>query len=39
VVVAVLDGLRAVGDAKAAEVDKAIVHYGIDAEAPDPRIS
>jgi pyruvate dehydrogenase E1 component len=39
VVVAVLDGLRATGDAKAAEVEKAVERYGIDADAPDPRIS
>ena len=39
VVVAVLDGLRATGEAKAAEVEKALAHYGIDADAPDPRIS
>jgi pyruvate dehydrogenase E1 component len=39
VVVAVLDGLRATGEAKAAEVEKAIVRYGIDVDAPDPRIS
>lgn len=39
VVIVVLDGLRAVGEAKAAEVEKAVSHYGIDADAPDPRIS
>jgi pyruvate dehydrogenase E1 component len=39
VVVAVLDGLRAAGDAKAVEVEKAVERYGIDADAPDPRIS
>ena len=39
VVVAVLDGLRAIGEAKAAEVDKAIARYHIDADAEDPRIS
>ncbi len=38
VVVAVLDGLRATGDAKAEEVDDAIARYGIDANAPDPRL-
>jgi pyruvate dehydrogenase E1 component len=38
-VVAVLDGLRAAGDAKAAEVEKAVERYGIDADAPDPRVS
>ena len=37
VVVAALDGLRAVGDGKAEEVADAIDRYGIDAEAPDPR--
>ncbi|MDQ1397934.1 MAG: pyruvate dehydrogenase component [Acidimicrobiaceae bacterium] len=36
-VVAVLDGLRAVGDGKAEEVADAINRYGIDADAPDPR--
>jgi pyruvate dehydrogenase E1 component len=39
VVVAVLDGLRSIGEAKAAEVDKAITAYGIDSDAPDPRSS
>jgi pyruvate dehydrogenase E1 component len=39
VVVAVLDGLLAGGDAKAKEVDEAITRYGIDADAPDPRVS
>ncbi len=38
-IVAVLDGLRATGEAKAAEVDKAIARYDIDADAADPRIS
>ncbi|MBO0748553.1 MAG: pyruvate dehydrogenase (acetyl-transferring), homodimeric type, partial [Acidimicrobiaceae bacterium] len=38
VVVAVLDGLRAVGEAKPEEVADAIRRYGIDAEAPDPRL-
>ena len=37
VVVAVLDGLAAVGEAKSEEVESAITLYGIDAEAPDPR--
>ncbi len=37
VVVAVLDGLAAVGEAKSEEVESAIELYGIDAEAPDPR--
>jgi pyruvate dehydrogenase E1 component len=36
-VVAVLDGLRAEGDAKAEEVDAAISRYGIDPDGPDPR--
>jgi pyruvate dehydrogenase E1 component len=39
VIVAVLDGLRSVGEAKAAEVDQAIARYEIDADAPDPRVS
>ncbi|MEY2452276.1 MAG: pyruvate dehydrogenase component [Acidimicrobiaceae bacterium] len=39
VVVAVLSGLAAQGDAKPDEVAKAIRHYGIDADAPDPRVS
>jgi pyruvate dehydrogenase E1 component len=39
VVVAVLDGLRATGEAKAAEVAQTIARYGIDADAPDPRVS
>jgi pyruvate dehydrogenase E1 component len=38
-VVAVLDGLLVSGEAKAKEVDDAIARYGIDPEAPDPRIS
>jgi pyruvate dehydrogenase E1 component len=37
IVVAVLDGLRATGEAKADEVEDAIRLYGIDADAPDPR--
>ena len=37
VVVAVLDGLRAAGDAKAEEVEAAITRYGIDPDAADPR--
>jgi len=37
VVVAVLDGLRASGDAKAEEVEEAIRRYGIDPERADPR--
>src|SRR5205823_29116 len=38
VVVAVLDGLASIGEATGDEVAKAIRHYGIDADAPDPRI-
>jgi pyruvate dehydrogenase E1 component len=38
-VVAVLDGLLATGEAKAKEVDDAIARYGIDPDAPDPRVS
>ncbi len=38
-VVAILDGLLANGEAKAKEVDQAITRYGIDPEAPDPRVS
>jgi pyruvate dehydrogenase E1 component len=38
-VVAVLDGLRAAGDAKAEEIDDAIRRYGIDPDAPDPRVA
>ncbi len=37
VVVAVLAGLAASGEAKDQEVAEAIARYGIDAEAPDPR--
>jgi pyruvate dehydrogenase E1 component len=39
VVLAVLDGLRATGDAKPEEVADAIALYGIDAEAPDPLLT
>jgi pyruvate dehydrogenase E1 component len=39
VVVAVLDSLVATGQAKAKEVEAAIARYGIDADAPDPRVS
>jgi pyruvate dehydrogenase E1 component len=39
VVVAVLSGLADQGGATAEEVGKAIRHYGIDADAPDPRVS
>ena len=38
-VVAVLDGLRLAGEAKAEEVDDAIRRYGIDPEDPDPRVA
>jgi pyruvate dehydrogenase E1 component len=38
-VVAVIDGLRATGEAKAKEVDAAIERYGLDSDAPDPRVS
>ncbi|MGH9078072.1 MAG: transketolase-like TK C-terminal-containing protein, partial [Acidimicrobiales bacterium] len=37
VVIAVLDGLRALGDAKPEEVGEALRRYDIDTEAPDPR--
>jgi pyruvate dehydrogenase E1 component len=39
VVVAVLHMLAATGDAKADEVTDAIARYGVDTEAPDPRIA
>ena len=39
VVVAVLSELAAAGEATPEEVAKAIRHYGIDADAPDPRVS
>jgi pyruvate dehydrogenase E1 component len=39
IVVAVLDGLRAVGEGKAEEVADAIARYGIDPDAPDPRMA
>jgi pyruvate dehydrogenase E1 component len=39
VVVAVLDGLLATGEAKAKEVETAIAHFGIDPDNPDPRVS
>ncbi len=39
IVVAVLDGLRAAGEAKAEEVAEAIARYGIDPESVDPRIA
>ncbi|HLI00496.1 MAG TPA: pyruvate dehydrogenase (acetyl-transferring), homodimeric type [Acidimicrobiales bacterium] len=38
IVVAVLDGMRATGEAKAEEVEEAIRRYGIDPEAADPRL-
>jgi pyruvate dehydrogenase E1 component len=39
VVVAVLDGLLAVGEGKAKDVEDAISRFEIDADAPDPRVS
>ncbi|MGH9280630.1 MAG: transketolase-like TK C-terminal-containing protein, partial [Acidimicrobiales bacterium] len=39
VVVAVLQALADAGDAKADEVADAIAHYGLDTEAPDPRLA
>jgi pyruvate dehydrogenase E1 component len=36
VAVAILDGLRAIGEGKPEEVADAINSYQIDAEAPDP---
>ena len=39
VVVAVLAALAATGDAKAEEVADAIARYGVDPEAPDPRVA
>ncbi len=39
IVVAVLQGLAATGDGKAEEVADAIGRFGIDAEAPDPRLA
>ena len=39
VVVAVLAGLADDGEAKSDDVAKAIAHYHIDPEAPDPRES
>ncbi len=39
VVIAVLDGLRAVGEGKAEEVTDALRRYHIDADAPDPRVA
>jgi pyruvate dehydrogenase E1 component len=39
VVVAVLDSLVATGQGKAKEVEAAIARYGIDSDAPDPRVS
>ena len=37
VVVGVLSALAAHGSADVADVEKAIAHYGIDADLPDPR--
>jgi pyruvate dehydrogenase E1 component len=37
IIVATLDGLRAIGDGKAEEVADAIHRYGIDPDDPDPR--
>jgi len=39
VVVAVLDGLRMAGEAKAEEVEDALRRYEIDPELPDPRLA
>jgi pyruvate dehydrogenase E1 component len=39
VVVAVLAGLAATGEAEPAEVEKAIATYGIDADSPDPLLA
>ena len=39
IVVAVLSGLAAAGDAKSSEVAAAIEKYGVDSEAPDPRVA
>ena len=39
IVIAVLSGLASAGQAKASEVAAAIEKYGVDAEAPDPRIA
>ncbi|HEX4863426.1 MAG TPA: pyruvate dehydrogenase (acetyl-transferring), homodimeric type, partial [Acidimicrobiales bacterium] len=39
VVVGVLDGLLATGEGKAKDVEDAISRFGIDADAPDPRVS
>jgi pyruvate dehydrogenase E1 component len=39
IVVATLDGLAQLGDLKGEDVAKAIQTYGIDAEAPDPRVT
>jgi pyruvate dehydrogenase E1 component len=39
VVLAVLDGLRAIGEGKDEEVGDALRRYGIDADAPDPRVA
>jgi pyruvate dehydrogenase E1 component len=39
IVVAVLDGLRAAGEAKTEEVEEAIRRFGIDPDSPDPRLA
>ena len=39
IVVAVLSSLAANGEAKQDEVSRAIATYGIDPEAPDPRVA
>jgi pyruvate dehydrogenase E1 component len=39
IVIAVLSGLAAAGDAKSSEVAAAIEKYGVDPEAPDPRVA
>ena len=39
IVVAVLAALAANGEAKGDEVNRAIAAYGIDTEAPDPRVA
>jgi pyruvate dehydrogenase E1 component len=39
IIIAVLDGLATTGQAKAQEIEKAITTYGIDPDAPDPRVS
>jgi pyruvate dehydrogenase E1 component len=39
IVIAVLSGLAAAGDAKSSEVAAAIEKYGVNPEAPDPRVA